>query len=476
MRLRSASLAVPLVLLVALGAISCSALRFGRDQEEGALDAAYVARTTKPYPDAEAAGYVARVGRRLEAALAHPELAFTFTLLDDEERNAFALPGGYTYVTRGVLAAASTEDELAGTMAHEMIHAAKRHRAKKRRRAILPNTLKIPGRIAGAILGEGVGDVVNAPVNFISGANLARYSRRIEKDADLEGIKLMAKAGYDPMALATILSKFSAIDTTTTGRAEHRDYLSTHPFTQDRADYVRKASRELTIAPSTHRPDSHFQAIEGLLYGRNPQRRFINGRQALSEELGLALRFPAGWDVVPLDVGIASASPDGDGLLYISPSPVDAPPKSIGPRFAKIASTEFGGEIHQSREVNRDGVIGYVVSLRDDSGPAPAYLHLVWIRNKGQTVQIVGMGSQSHQEPLRSTGRSIRAFRSSDRADMTKLVIAVAKSTRGESLATFSRRTGNQWTLPLTATMNGLSPDVPLTGEPLKITRRRSVY
>ena len=86
------------------------------------------------------------------------------------------------------------------------------------------------------------------------------------------------------------------------------------------------------------------------------------------------------------------------------------------------------------------------------------------------------MGTEAHQAPLRSTGRSIRSFRSSDRAKMTKLVVSLATPATGESLAAFSKRTGNQWPLPLTAAMNGLAPDAPLTGQPLKIARRRKVY
>ncbi len=137
------------------------------------------------------------------------EFEFKFHLVDMEEPNAFALPGGHIYVTRGILPLIQTEDELAGIIGHEIMHVIQRHSVKQFNREIVPAVLKVPGNIINAITFSRLGNIINVPIDIIASPFIAKYSRKHEKEADDLGIDLAARAGYDPAQLANALERLS---------------------------------------------------------------------------------------------------------------------------------------------------------------------------------------------------------------------------------------------------------------------------
>ena len=147
---------------------------------------------------------------------------FKFRVIDQAEPNAFATPGGYIFISRGLLALVNSEDELAGILAHEISHVTLRHHARQAQRGVLPSVLQMPGRAIGAVVGEDVGEVINAPLAAAGTAYLSSYSRAQEQEADRAGLQLAARAGYDPAALARALDNLdrpSRCCTDTTARS-----------------------------------------------------------------------------------------------------------------------------------------------------------------------------------------------------------------------------------------------------------------
>ena len=176
-----------------------------RDIEQGAEVAKLVEQQIGLCSLPETQGYLQQVGGRLVAAAGDPRWKFTFQIVDQEEPNAFAIPGGGIYVSRGLLILTEREDELVGVLAHEIAHVTQRHSARQQRKGILPALLSLPCRVVGGVASEDFGALINAPVDVVGGVWLSRYSRSQESEADRIGIRTAAQAGYDSAALADIL-------------------------------------------------------------------------------------------------------------------------------------------------------------------------------------------------------------------------------------------------------------------------------
>ena len=160
------------------------------------------------------------VGQKLVSRLKNKPFEFHFYLADSEEPNAFALPGGYIYVTRGILPLLQTEDELAGVMAHEIIHVMQRHSVKQIQKSMLTGILKLPGNLINSVTGTQLGNILNTPIGLVTGSYIAKYSRGHESESDKFGIQLAASAGYKTDALADALERLAKEEI---GRASCRE-------------------------------------------------------------------------------------------------------------------------------------------------------------------------------------------------------------------------------------------------------------
>ena len=222
--------------------------------------------------DSAVRSYVNSVGQRLAAAIPaefqHPEFRFTFDVVDARDINAFALPGGPMFVNRGMIEAADTEGMMAGVMAHEMSHVALRHATAQATETQKYQVGSILGQIAGAVIGGGVGQVVAAGSQIGFGAGALKYSRGYEKQADLLGAQIMARAGYDPRDLAEMFRKIEA-----QGGSGGPEWLSSHPNPGNRYQYIIQEASMLRVERGAGRSDTaQFRAIKERL-GSYPRAR-----------------------------------------------------------------------------------------------------------------------------------------------------------------------------------------------------------
>jgi len=220
----------------------------------------------REYPmlrDDAVTSYVEDVGLRLAdaipTALQHSQFHYTFKVLDIKDINAFALPGGPMYVHRGIIEAAHTEGELAGVMAHEMSHVALRHGTAQMTKAEKFNFGALAGAIAGSVIGGGVGTIVNEGTQFTLGTTLLRFSRDYEKQADLLGVQMLARAGYNPHDLAHM---FETIEKE--GGSRPPQWLSDHPNPGNRVEYIHEEADQLTVAHPLPASDA-FSRIQAHL-------------------------------------------------------------------------------------------------------------------------------------------------------------------------------------------------------------------
>lgn len=218
-----------------------------QDVELGREAAAEVRREYPIISDEQITGYLERAGRSLVAAspanLNNPVFEYSFTPVNLKEINAFALPGGPMFVNRGMFDAAGTEGEVVGVMAHELSHVLLRHGTANATKAQNFQIGAVAGAIAGAIIGGGWGEAIAQGSQFGLGAWLMKYSREYEKQADLLGAQIMARAGFDPRDLAKM---FEAIERESKGKTPPQ-WLSSHPNPGNRVQYIRQEADKLTI-------------------------------------------------------------------------------------------------------------------------------------------------------------------------------------------------------------------------------------
>jgi Zn-dependent protease with chaperone function len=230
------------------------------------------AEVRKQYPlvtDDQVESYLERLGDRLvEAAprdLNHPAFDYSFTPVNLKDINAFALPGGPMFVNRGMIEAASGEGEVAGVMAHELAHVLLRHGTANATKAQGFQIGALAGAIAGAVVGGGWGELISQGSQFGLGTWLMKYSREYEKQADLLGAQIMARAGYDPRDLARMFETIQK-----QGGGSPPQWLSSHPNPGNRTQYITAEAAQLRVAP---RPSAQgFQQTKTRLAQLGPAR------------------------------------------------------------------------------------------------------------------------------------------------------------------------------------------------------------
>lgn len=249
-----ACVCVSFTTLVAQTAIKPPKNKFS-PQQDVELGRQAAAEVRKQYPiikDEQIAAYLKGIGDRLVAAapkeLNNPIYEYSFTPVNLKEINAFALPGGPMFVFRGMFDAAGSEAEVAGVMAHELSHVLLRHGTANETKAENPwlQIGAMAGQIGGAVVGGAAGSAIAEGSQFGLGTMLLKYSRSYEKQADLLGAQIMARAGYDPHALAHM---FETIQTQAEqGGGGPPAWLSDHPDPGNRTDYINKEAASLTLA------------------------------------------------------------------------------------------------------------------------------------------------------------------------------------------------------------------------------------
>jgi predicted Zn-dependent protease len=207
-----------------------------QEQQMGKKYAQLVDRNTKLLKDPLTTEYVNRLAQHI-VRNSDAKVPFIVKVIDSDDINAFALPGGYLYVNTGLILAAEDEAELAGVMSHEIAHVAARHATRQMTRATMFDLASLPL----IFVGGGVGAAIQSTMSFVKPLGMTKFTRSFETEADYLGVQYLYKAGYDPQSLVSFFERVSAMEKHRPGLVE-RAFL-THPLTSDR---VRKLHKELT--------------------------------------------------------------------------------------------------------------------------------------------------------------------------------------------------------------------------------------
>lgn len=280
-----------------------------------------VLKETPAYANAELAAYVQQIGTQLATHSHRSELIYRFTLIDSQDVNAFALPGGYIYITRGLLAYLNSEAELAAVLGHEIGHVTARHSV--RQQSVATATGLFGAVLAGATGVRAAGDLAN-----VAGTALVRgYGREHELEADRLGAEYLARSGYDPRAMLRVIRVLKDQETFETQRAkeegrEPRVYhglFSTHPDNDQRLQEVVGAARKFAGPTATaNNTQALLKQLEGLTFGDGERDGIRRGNRFYHGELNFALEFPASWRIENGADRLQARSHDSDGLLQFT--------------------------------------------------------------------------------------------------------------------------------------------------------------
>ena len=454
-------------LLTCTFAIAFSASLFGQDisvdKKLGAENAALVESEIGLYQHDSLYKLVNRVGRKLVSHLTNNPFEFNFFLADSPEPNAFALPGGYVYVTRGILLLIQTEDELAGIMSHEIIHVTERHSIKQMKKGRVGRILSIPGNIVNAVTGTRLGNIVNTPIALSSKAFISNYSRGNEKESDTNGAKLAESAGYNPNALADALDRLGKGIQILTGKEEKKNYFSDHPMTSTRIADIRKAHEnyKADVSQGGGSREEFQQKFSGLCFGPNPKQGVFIDSIFIHPDIGFSWLFPTGWKTINKPSGVAMYTEKGDAIVVLTVADTAKNVSEIGEAVKSKAINSKAVIVHSAGDTIVNSNKAYLIRLQE-TDRRDVFIEVMWIKFEDNVFQLAGVFTKPNKKVVHETLCNFRKSRTEELKMVKQYELQLVHSNKSETISQLSERTSNKLPLSLTALINDLKPETTL--------------
>lgn len=363
------------------------------------------------YEDEELSAYVTGIGDRMARLSERPNLPWTFRVLDSPVVNAFALPGGFVYVTRGLVAYAGSEAELAGVMGHEIGHVTGRHSRSRQRNSLLAN-LAI---LAGALVSESVRDLVSLGVpQLAAGLALTKYSRGQELDADERGIRYATQAGYNPYGIGGFFETLQSLEAQS-DRKKLPGWISTHPQVDDRIERSNRWAAESLERFALRADELYvgrrelFAEVDGVVFGENPREGYMEGDAFLHPDLRFRLDFPASWTVQNGRSAVIAVAPGEEAYIKLELATLREDETADNYVRAYLRELRAGGVDTDRIEINQLDAIEASFTVRADRSD---YAVLgTWIEYGGSFYQLLGVTSPSRWRAYATTmQRSMHSF------------------------------------------------------------------
>jgi predicted Zn-dependent protease len=455
-----------------LAAVTCGCAHSPEwDRKVGAEASKDLEANVGLYDDPKLTAYVNDTGQKVVSQVSNRQYDFQFHIIDQPVANAFSLPGGYVYVTRGLLTLTNSPDELACVLGHETTHVIKRHAAQRMEAATVPGIFALPGAVVGMI-SPMAGDLLAAPAQGVGGLFLAGYSRDQEREADRTGQELAARAGFDPHAMPEFLDRLGQFESLASNTQDQRipSIFQTHPQTPERVAATRQRADELaatiTPPPSPHDRDAYVGMLDGLVINDNPAVGIFVGDAFLHPTMGFAFTAPHGWSDVNMPVAVVVISPKQDAAVLLDrPSGVTTPDQAAQQFIAELNRKNLAAPPVESLTIGN--LPARRVSLSQQDGGTVDY---TWLQHRGVTYRLLAIATSSNLATVRGVVESFHDLTSAERASIQVTRLRIAQVRPGENLSDVSRRVNNQWDVKTTAVMNGVDENVPLRpGQPIKV-------
>jgi len=374
--------------------------------------------------------YVNRVGQRLAKQSHRPGLHYRFTVLDSAEINAFALPGGYVYITRGIMAYLNSEAELAAVVGHEIGHVTARHGVRQQSAAQAAN---IGLTIASIFVPQINTNLGQNLANLMGGALLSGYGREQELEADRLGAQYLARADYDPQAIISVLrvlknQELKDIELAKQEGREPRRYsglFATHPDNDTRLKEVVGEADKLAPTKPFEGRSEYLAATDGLVFNDNTEQGVVRNNRFYHGELGIALQFPETWQVHNLPDTLVAVSPGGEAMLQMK---MDQNPRGTPVEYAR----RMVGSSANVQRIDLDGLSAATFELPNVMGGVIYHNKYAYIL---QAQAKASGGLNAHRNDIFNTVRSFHALTAEERKLVRPLSIRIITARQGDTYA-----------------------------------------
>jgi predicted Zn-dependent protease len=412
-----------------------------------------VLATYGAYDDPEWQAYIQELGSKIAANSERPDLDWTFTVLDDPVVNAMALPGGFIYVNRGILANFNSEAELASVLGHEIGHVTARHSVEQMSRAQL------------AQLGLGVAAV--ASEEFREYAGLAsqglgilflKFGRDDENQSDALGLRYMTRAGYDPYEMPKVFSTLDRVSQSQ-GMRGTPEWMSTHP---DPGNRVQNIDARIAQLPPEQRQgtvgrESYMARVEGLVYGDDPRQGYTIGQTYFHPVLAFKIDFPEQWQIINQRQAVGALSPNRDAAVVLTLSDKDSP---------RAAFEAFFSQQGVQRGSNQGHNLYTFRAFDPQTGVSKADGLIGFLSHDGRVYQLMGYtAAETWRTYARDMAQSLASFEKVTQRRFLEVepkTIDVVTLPRPMTLTEFSRRFPSNAEIGELAILNGVNEDTVL--------------
>jgi predicted Zn-dependent protease len=411
------------------------------------------------YPDDELQAYVARVGKELAAASERPDLPWTFRVVDDPAVNAFAVPGGFIYLTRGILGHFANEAQMASVLGHEIGHVTGRHSVEQ----ISKGQLAQIGLGVGAILAPEVADYAGLAQSGLQLLFL-KYGRDAEREADSLGLRYIGREGYavgEMGEVFTLLDRVSAAS----GAGRVPNWLSTHPAPANRRQTITAEIAAAGLpAGGTVEAGRYLAAIDGIVFGDDPRQGFFEGNAFYHPELAFQLRFPEGWKTQNARQAVAALAPNQDAVVVLTLDGATTP--------AGAASAFFGQQGLRRGNALAGGFGGLsgegALFAADRAQGEPLVGVAAFVSHGGRVFRLLGYTAESdfqgYRGALQAAATSLRKLTDRSKLDVQPRRIDIVRLPSAMTIEEFARRYPSTVDLPTLALVNQVEAGATLPG------------
>jgi predicted Zn-dependent protease len=404
------------------------------------------------YEDAELQRYVSDIGLRLAKSSERPNLPWHFTVVDQPVVNAFAVPGGFIYITRGILAYLDTEAQLVGVLGHEIGHVTARHSVQQISKAQL------------ATLGLGLGSILSSDVAQFAGLAsqglqvlFLKYGRDAENQADQLGFRYALGQNYDVREMANVFETLARASQAGGGGGRLPEWLSTHPNPENRVTNVQERldTLQVPLAKTIVDREEYLRQIQGLTFGEDPRQGFFEGNTFYHPNMRFQMEFPEGWQTQNTPSAVVALSPNQDAIMQLALAG-NTPPREAASKFLSQQGVQAGDA--STGSINGNQAATSYFQAQTQQGAIEGIVS--FIAYGGQTFALMGYtpqgGLRSYDDEFRETINSFDQLRNSAALSVQPAKLELVTLPREMTLAQFNQQYPSTITIEELAIINEL--------------------
>lgn len=419
-------------------------IRMGREADQ------QITASLGMYDDPSLQAYITQLGNRLAARSERPGLPWSFKVVDDPIVNAFALPGGFIYITRGIMAHFTSEAQLASVVGHEIGHVTGRHSVEQLSRAQLAQV----GLAAGALFGpqelQGLLGAASAGLGLL----FLKFGRDDERQADDLGLRYMDRAGYDPREMPGVFTMLGRVSAEA-GGGRVPEWLSTHPNPENREERIERAIAALGKDFSEREVgrDSYLDRLDGMVFGPDPRDGFFDGALFMHPRLRFRLTFPEGWQTQNQRQAVVGVNDSQDAIIQLSLASQSTPYAA-----AEAFLSQSGMDGSTPRRTTINGLPTVTTNFQATTQQATLVGSAAFVAHDGNVFQLLGYGTtsawRSARDEVQRTFGSFGELRDPDALGVEPLRVDIVTLPSAMTLQQFAERYPSEISIEQLALIN----------------------